>query len=207
MATKDLFELLRKTREKEQKKPVETKITLPLDEEVVEVDEFPLEDIYYSKTCTFRVDTLIMAGVLGCLLLVISFFIGRLSVGTPTPSTTNLTKTMIPQTLPEKKLENLQKEETTNPETAKKPENSAPKKQGKYELQVLTSPTKEGADEVVQHLQKNSFPDAYVRHRGRFFQVRIAGFEKMDTQALSKIKTLSYKGRKWFDTAYYINQK
>lgn len=192
---KDLFEFLRRTR----------KNCFP--EEVDHTDEgFPLEEVYYAKTYTFRLDTLIAFSVFFLFLLVTAFFLGRLSVPVPpeqkrsTPSLALQKVVVLPKeekqlekTLPEKK-EQEKKEEKTS-------------KEGIYHIQVLSSPTRKGALEVVEFLKTKGFPHSYVVKRGRHYMVRIPGFEKKDPKVLEKVRKLRYKGRYWFDSAFYIRRR
>ena len=207
MSKKNLFEMLRSNRGSSNPVQVQEETRKPS----FVMEEFSLEDVYYSKTYTFRMDTLLMAGVLATVLLTISFFLGRLSVPSPEP-----VKGVAPNL--------AQKEEKqVGKQLAKAPQMNLPMEQpssqnqagmekppvdrgGKYHLAILTSPTEKGAQDAVDFLIKKGHK-AFVAKRGRRFQVRIGGFEKMDISVRNKIRSMNYKGGNWFSSAMFIRVK
>lgn len=205
MAKKNLFDMIRNSRDNGTVTPVKEEPVAEGKPSFV-MEELSLEDVYYSKTFTFRMDTLLMAAVLSCVLLVISFLLGRFSVSQPEPvkmaSPALVTDS---DKVDEKSLEEVGEKMLTEKGIGKNTggTKSNADKSGNYHLQILTSPTHKGAQDVVDFLSKHGLK-AFVENRGRHHLVRIGGFEKVDNSFRDKIRKMTYKGRNWFRTAYFV---
>ena len=182
------------------------------EEAVVETEPLSLEEIYYARTYTFRLDTLIMAGIVGVMLLCIAFYLGRLSVGEPVKAKQIV---VVPPSLsvPSKSTSNKKSRVAAKRTPKKEPLSSQASSQRKkklqttqpspYELQLLTTPSQEGAKEVVAFLQEKGW-QPILKRRGRFWLVRLGGFRQKDTQVLQKVRDLRFKGKQCFRSAYFV---
>ncbi|RME03277.1 MAG: hypothetical protein D6805_07055 [Planctomycetota bacterium] len=203
MSAKDIFHFFKDTQ------PLPKESGAPASDPAPNWDwqNLDLDDVYYAKTYVIRFDTLLMGGIAGVVLLVISFFLGRLSVGEPVPNKTILLTKVVEERKQNRDSSAIQSSPKAKVSSSQeRPKVSSPVPQSKYELQVLTSPTQKGAEDVVAFLKKKNI-QAYIKRIGRFYCVRVAGFQRPDYAFRDKIRRLLYRGRTWFESAYFVRRK